>query len=1493
MGLKVRFKKAAAFAVATLIVSGQTGLTVPIFQNEVYAADYTYHWAAPYLKNLLDLGIMRGDQDGNMDPDRNITRAEFVSMLNRAFGYNQYDSKTTYSDLDGTEWYATDIRIATKEGYFAGIEPNKAEPMGSLTREQAVSLICRNLKIPEVGGENFIFKDSRTFPEWSRGSINAATQKKIISGYEDSTFRPANSITRGEASKVFSDAVGELMSSPGVRSLGTVSGNVTISSSGVTIKDTVINGDLYITGGVGLGFTNFENVKVMGQVIISGAGEGNVGDSSIIFKDSAVGNLIIDGPEDKIISVKIDGTTNIGKTQVKSNAYLEELTDGDGGFSEVEQTGPEKAQLYLSGSFDKVTVKGAKNELTLGKGTINELVVDEEAPESIVYLDEDTFVNNAYLDIGTEIKGEGDIGVANITSNDVKIEGLPDQIIIRPGLTANINGQDMTSKDGETSSSDPRIDGNYPKVEEITSTGGNALFKVNKPGTIYWAVTLREDDGLKTDDLLKPKNVKEIIKSGTLVAKDTEEFKTSLSGLKDNKDYTLTAILVDEKDDESSKKKVRFTTSDTTKPNFTSGYPKVTKSDNTSAEITVISTKDCSLYWGLYPKDSVAPTAEELKKQKLDGQLKKGTEKNVKKNKESVIKVSGLKEATNYDFYIMASDGDNDSNVIKLSFLTVDKTPPAFKAGYPRADKTTDKSVDVLYNINEDGTVYYVVSKRGAVFPAPIPPATTSPSLSSEEAKQAVITGNNSFKNGNGAAKIDIEGKLTISGLEPETSYDLYMVAVDKFKNATDVKTLVIKTTDTIPPTAKQEFEEQIDGAPLVESDIRVVFSEEVWDATTLKTFTTDTLMNNITLYDLSSAKRTAVPVDYSKAVIENKDGKTIVTFSKEATMLNSGNKYEFELNKITDTSNNRMEEKTLLPAFTTVAPLVELVKTVAPENMDMTFELNPQAIQTADHVLFDIIFESSATIEFKLYEKDSNGVYNELSNSNVYLPFLMENQAMTLHYILDKRIYANKDYIFEPFNKLKVREYGIRITKVDGNEDRESWSKTIKMKIQCVIGSKTNLSIVAGDPIKGLPIALNEGATLVNYPKNFELLTSFTDTVVPSFLQGYPALEDGTGEPGKPSQVGDILIRPLVKTDVRGTFYYLVAPYGKVTNPNALDIMSGALKPQDSVTGKFEVLSGNTEFEVPITGLTPNRDYQMFCFLKGTPPETSEIQIINFSTRDVSAPIFKEIRVSGRGDSMAEISVTVDKDADIDWIVFPSKNQPATIIAEIIRNGAETTAYKPVAYSSIRATVKKGESSATVTIPVDRLERNIYYSFYAVAKSPVGGGDSLIGQLNDITPADVSAPTVQITTIISNPKPTDEGQAYTGTINLVFSEPIYYMEKENGDLKVLTLDAFKKGLKPLVGSGSVGVSDPSVPASFSIVSYNAFANVGGESPLSSVQISFSGILHNSTITHNYWFADANGNVSGKIYLVFVDNEGAGGSNRGKSEWTFSWDKQS
>src|SRR5699024_2770006 len=128
------------------------------------------------------------------------------------------------------------------------------------------------LAMQPVVGENTQFSDSRSMGNWSRGYITAIANAGVMNGYPDGRFGPQDNLTRGQAALLLTNALGTPLLEAGDYSLGSVWGNVTITASGTTLRDTVVGGNLYITAGVDLGHVTLENVTVLGEIIICGGG---------------------------------------------------------------------------------------------------------------------------------------------------------------------------------------------------------------------------------------------------------------------------------------------------------------------------------------------------------------------------------------------------------------------------------------------------------------------------------------------------------------------------------------------------------------------------------------------------------------------------------------------------------------------------------------------------------------------------------------------------------------------------------------------------------------------------------------------------------------------------------------------------------------------------------------------------------------------------------------------------------------------------------------------------------------------------------------------------------------------------------------------------------------------------------------------------------------------------------------------------------------------
>ncbi len=913
------------------------------------------HWADAYLDQLVDWGIIRADQTAN--PDAPLTRAEFMAIINRAYGYTE-TGPIPFEDVLTTDWFHDDVAIAYNAGYMAGTSDITASPNDTLTREQAICILGRNMMMKDTPGESLAFSDSRDVSDWARGTIKTAVDNYIISGYPDNTFQPQAPISKGQMAALITGCLGTPVQSSGTYELGGVFGNVTITSPDVTLRNTTISGDLYVSGGVGLGGIKLENVNVLGRIIISGTGESEGGGASVIMRNVAAEEMLVDNMRgDKTVTIRADGITNIANTVVRTNAYLEDNNTDANGLMHIELDGESGTRLTLAGRIKEVVDKTPNSYVQVAKGTVARLNVDEAAANSTVQLDRNTEVKEMNLDVATNVTGDGDIGKLNINAPGSTVSMLPEDTYIRPGLTGNIAGVVMDHVAAEEGSLDPMLLSGYPAAKDITPTGLRADFAGNKIGTIYWAVSNITDGSVTEDDLISPPSYGSIaISNGSLACPaGGQEVSAQISGLTVGGSYYLSAILVDGQGVRSPVKVISFSTPDDTVPAFGQGYPYMSFIGKESpydafitAQVTVLPNKSCKMYYAVLPAGAAAPTVNDLRASAVSANVGYGVV-DLTKNLEEPFPVSRrLEQQKDYVLYMWLTDGSNSSQVLSLPFSTPDVTPPEFLVhpyvnGQPQAT-----SVPMAATLSENGTIFWAVVESGTDYPKPNPQNPDDNSadgrtalLESNYAKIQVANGMNALRSGRVTATANTEAAMNITGLTAEKSYDLYYLAQDAAGNYTiQVYQLDgdIHTLDTSGPKIRQYFtkysgtDETKD--PTNDTDIVLEFSENIcfasasgrdllslYEASRTDESIMESLVSamkeSIVLYqriagigarpvivrEYPADSATNWVIDYSAVRVENEEGKVRMIFPSSGLQLSSGGTYYFEISNITDNS--------------------------------------------------------------------------------------------------------------------------------------------------------------------------------------------------------------------------------------------------------------------------------------------------------------------------------------------------------------------------------------------------------------------------------------------------------------------------------------------------------------------------------------------------------------------------------------------------------------
>ncbi len=1153
-----------------------------------------------YLDKVVDWGVMRGDIGGNLNPNRNITRAEFVTMVNRAYGYKDVGSNP-FKDNRPKDWFYEDICIAHQAGYFSGTSKTMASPNKLLTREQAAVLIGRNMMLEQGTGESLGFSDTRELSEWSRHMIQAVAEEKIILGYPDGKFRPKQYVTRGQVATMLVRAIGTPVQKSGVHSLGGVSGNLTITAPDVTLKNTTVYGDLYISGGVGLSSVVLENVKVQGKIVVSGTGESEKGEHSVVLRNVTAKELVLDSNNHQFVTLKSEGLTDIPKVSVRTGVYLEDVTDDELGLKDIMLDGKSGMAFQLAGNIKDVVIKTPKAIVTMAQGVANSITVDEKALDVQLNISEKAHAKTVNLDAAAKIAGTGDIGHMNVNAPGSSCTILPDTIVVRPGIDANIHGEVMDSVAAQESSSDPRLLAGYPVAKNIGPKSVDLAFKTNKKGTIYWAVTALADGTVGEEELIHPSAYSgKIIKNGTIAATASNtEFITKMNGLTTDGSYYISAILVDNRGMRSPVKIDAFTTPDDTIPAFATGYPYAIIADGADGEQIiqgmVMPNKNCQMYYALLPKGSSAPKGADFKANAVTGNLGYGVVDLQKNTPYLIPKVNTvhLEEEKDYDLYLWLTDADGtkSSAVKKVTVKTLDRTPP--KIQHLSLSDVSTRSVTLTYALNEPGTFYWAVVKSGTQF------YLEGVQDTSEEGMAQIESGINALRKGSSnAGKASTDVKVTISGLEPQTAYDVYYMAKDKTGNycVYDKDTIAlpfpVSTMDNEPPTAKQEFTH--DGTsggkvmPYPDTSINLVFSENVQGMkdrnqdgksdyevflNIYESYRTGAISEDdwtammreyFKLYEKDQKdpvkERTRLNendtdwvIDYRKVKFEQDKsgtGELILTFpysknpKDSALNLSGGMTYQFRLEGLADTSPaaNRMKGErgvTPLPEFTTISAQVMLARSpVAGGSSQMTFSAKPISNEAMpDSVLYDLIVWSDIDITFKLHTYDeTTQTWTSVGNSEASIAY---GDGKWIGASISD---ALKNGTFEPLNKMKDTVYGIEITSINGDRNSANWNRPITLQITAVSGSATSLpemskrlgSRMTYDQLFPSELMISD----ITIPMNFSMTHTFLDTTPPEFDKGYPTFDPG--DTGVKMRVA--LNRPSAY------YYYVVAPLGEVT---------------------------------------------------------------------------------------------------------------------------------------------------------------------------------------------------------------------------------------------------------------------------------------------------------------------------------------------------------
>lgn len=415
--------------------------------------DMPGHWADDAVAKWQARGIVQGSGNGKFEPNRELTRSEWVALVNRTFQL-QKQGDAAFSDVKSGDWFADDVLAAQASGYIQGFEDGSFKPGAPLTREQAAVTLTKLLKLQVEDQAAEAFKDDAALGGWSKQSVYAAVNQGIIKGYEDHTFRPDTALTRAEAVTLLDRAAqvnGSWYGEAGVygpeiaEQLDKQPGNVIVNAAGVTLRNMDIAGDLIIGKGVGEGDVTLSNVTVHGNTYVFGGGE-----HSIHLNNSVLVNIIVN-KQDGSVRLVAKGSTAIQEVVVQTGANLETEKGVHVSKVSLSKELPANSQIRLAGYFDTVNVEAYSLAIDIPEGAIGEMNVAPDANGVAVDTGEKATIESIILNAVAKITGLGTIQNATVNAAGSSFDKAPAQVKIGEQVagdaTITIGGKEMKAEE--------------------------------------------------------------------------------------------------------------------------------------------------------------------------------------------------------------------------------------------------------------------------------------------------------------------------------------------------------------------------------------------------------------------------------------------------------------------------------------------------------------------------------------------------------------------------------------------------------------------------------------------------------------------------------------------------------------------------------------------------------------------------------------------------------------------------------------------------------------------------------------------------------------------------------------------------------------------------------------------------------------------------------------------------------------------------------------
>ena len=180
--------------------------TVTVKLDEAFKDVKPGDWFFEDVMQAASAGIVKGQGDGIFAPKDNVTRRDFAIMLCRVLGVDlEGDAVVPFVDVKPDDYGIVAIAYCASHGIVNGYEDTTFRPNEYITRQEAAKMISVAMGVSNISDEKY--PDDANIADWASDYVYMAKAAGLMKGDADTgNFRPTSKITRAEAATIMMNA---------------------------------------------------------------------------------------------------------------------------------------------------------------------------------------------------------------------------------------------------------------------------------------------------------------------------------------------------------------------------------------------------------------------------------------------------------------------------------------------------------------------------------------------------------------------------------------------------------------------------------------------------------------------------------------------------------------------------------------------------------------------------------------------------------------------------------------------------------------------------------------------------------------------------------------------------------------------------------------------------------------------------------------------------------------------------------------------------------------------------------------------------------------------------------------------------------------------------------------------------------------------------------------------------------------------------------------